>query len=108
MMAYLLISLYTSASFDPSTGKLVSAESSSNLCSQTYEAPYRFMHATLPSYMALFVPAPTASFAPIPSPEVMTPEIMKKAIVALSTRDVLKEIPANTVNLLIFDNATTR
>ena len=46
--------------------------------------------------------------APIPgSPGSITPAQLKKALIALGTRDVLSDLPAKTVNILIFNNATS-
>jgi cerevisin len=42
---------------------------------------------------------------PVPSP-LPTPAMLKKALLALSTKDALSMLPAKTVNLLIFNNAT--
>ncbi|EEB95620.1 hypothetical protein MPER_05376 [Moniliophthora perniciosa FA553] len=54
-----------------------------------------------------FLPNPTifeANNAPIPKP--MPAALMKIALLSLSTPDMLSELPAKTINLLLFNYAT--
>jgi cerevisin len=99
-MAYLL-SLYPSKSFDPSIPK----ESS---FSETYQSLLSVARATFPGWMTFLLPSPSseAAFAPVPTIPELTPEVMKKALVILSSKGKLSELPANTVNYLIYNNAT--
>ncbi|EJD41612.1 hypothetical protein AURDEDRAFT_115386 [Auricularia subglabra TFB-10046 SS5] len=53
------------------------------------------------------VPVPAVA-APIPGgPGTITPAQLKKALIALGTRDVLTDLPAKTPNILIFNNVTS-
>jgi len=57
--------------------------------------------------MTYLLPSPSeASFAPVPKVPELTPNLMKKAIVALSSKDKLSDIPVDTINFLIYNNAT--
>ena len=98
MIAYLL-SLYPSAVFNPALEpNLAPAMTVSNV--------YALAHAALPSWMTTFIPEPQV-FAPTPKdPSIITPKQLKKALLGLSTPDALLDLPKDTVNLLIFNNAT--
>jgi len=110
LLAYLL-SIYPSPSFDPSF------DSEDNLVSLTSEkllskssSIYAVAHATLPQFIANFLPSPylvEATIAPVPKRPTLTPPQLKKALIALSSKGLLSEIPEDTVNKLIFNNATT-
>lgn len=101
LMAYLL-SLYPSKVFNPEIPK------KSSTTSDTYQALLSVAHATFPGWMTYLLPAPAteSSFAPIPSEPELTPAIMKKALIALSSKDKLSDLPDDTVNYLIYNNAT--
>lgn len=96
-MAYLL-SLYPSKVFAPEIPK--------DTTSETYQALISIARATFPGWMTYLLPNPEVSFAPVPSYPELTPAIMKKALVALSSKDKLSDLPAETVNYLIYNNAT--
>ncbi|KAJ7125306.1 peptidase S8/S53 domain-containing protein [Mycena epipterygia] len=103
MLAYLL-SLYPSKTFDPELGMMVDAV---NLQRPFTTSPvYFFAHAALPRWAAGFLPAPRAAEDVAPVPKQMTPAVLKKALLALSSQDKLATLPDETVNLLIFNNAT--
>jgi len=122
LLAYLL-SIYPSPQFDPtfdSAEDLVSLHSqrilSSPLNSASASSFYAVAHRALPLFISSYLPSPeflkmilkdTATAAPYPKPPTLTPLQMKKALLALATPDVLTDLPKDTVNLLIFNNATT-
>lgn len=96
LMAYLL-SLYPSKVFAPEIPE-------DDL--EGYQALVQFAKATFPGWMTYLLPSPQAKFAPVPKHPELTPAIMKKALVALSSKDKLEDLPEETVNYLIFNNAT--
>lgn len=110
LLAYLL-SIYPSQDFDPSFDadeKLISL-TNDQIRTKT-SSIYAVAHATLPQWIAAFLPSPSlveASIAPIPKRPTLTPLQLKNALIALATKDVLADLPANTVNKLIFNNVTT-
>lgn len=102
MIAYLL-SLYPSKEFNPEVSPdlipaLFAPSSFSNM--------YALAHAALPSWMTTFIPSPSFVEELAPVPTTLTPKQLKKALLALSTPDALRDLPKDTVNLLIFNNAT--
>ena len=107
LLAYFL-SIYPSATFNPTfdkSGELIS------LTSETTQTPwsgiYTIVRAALPSWISAFLPAPkfVDLTAPIPDGTLM-PAQLKKAVLAVSTPGQLSDLPAKTVNLLLFNNAT--
>ena len=107
LLAYLL-SIYPSAQFDPSF------DAEDNLISLTSESGsqsiYSFVHAVMPEYLRAFMPSPKfveAAIAPIPKQPTLTPKQLKQALIALSSKGLLASLPDDTVNLLIYNNATT-
>ncbi|EAU91702.1 serine-type endopeptidase [Coprinopsis cinerea okayama7 len=110
LLAYLL-SIYPHASFDPTFDAEENLISLTNdkLLSKTTSI-YALAHATLPQWIANFLPSPSlveASIAPVPKRPTLTPLQLKKAVIALTTKNVLSGLPENTVNKLIFNNATS-
>ncbi|KAJ3510822.1 hypothetical protein NLJ89_g4457 [Agrocybe chaxingu] len=117
LLAYLL-SIYPSTEFDPeidALGNIVSLQSQRVLSSPfsssvSPSSLYSSVHRALPSFMTSFLPSPRlvdAVLAPIPKkPETLTPLLLKKALLALSSKGMLADLPAKTVNLLIYNNAT--
>jgi len=106
LLAYLL-SIYPSVTFDPSIESTTApVDGVASIATATL---YTAIHANLPVWVASFLPKPQAvlsnTVAPIPS--TLTPAQLKDAIIALSSPDLLSDIPANTINLLVFNNATT-
>jgi cerevisin len=118
MLAYLL-SIYPSATFDPelTSKKSLLPLSLLETAVQAYPAfaslqrVYSIAHAALPDTVAKFLPAPKDVFAvaPITGPgfPTLSPKELKQALLDLASEDMLTMIPADTPNLLIFNNATT-
>ncbi|KJA18128.1 hypothetical protein HYPSUDRAFT_145495 [Hypholoma sublateritium FD-334 SS-4] len=121
LLAYLL-SIYPSAEFDPlfdNADNLVSIQSTRILSSPFGNAAspsslYAMAHRTLPSFITNYLPSPhfldvvfqNADAAAAPIPKTLTPAQLKKALIALSSEGLLEDLPAQTVNKLIFNNAT--
>ena len=112
LLAY-LISIYPSTTFNPTPEKgflppvlgIVPVESARNV--------YTFAYDFLPSWMTRLLPPPSffndaITVAPVPTIPVLTPDLLKKALVKLATEDVLvgSQLPSGTPNLLAFNNAT--
>lgn len=116
MLAYLL-SIYPSESFDPKIGAI------------DLSKPFPFLASTMtstdPAFASVFAFArrllavfskdetkranevpytPGDDVAPIP--KTLSPKQLKQALIALATPSVLKDLPKDTPNLLIFNNAT--
>ncbi|KDR75523.1 hypothetical protein GALMADRAFT_140166 [Galerina marginata CBS 339.88] len=121
LLAYLL-SIYPSKEFDPSfdaAEELISIQSQRVLSSPfgasvSPSSLYAMAHKALPPFITNYLPAPhfldmvfrgTDDAAPIP-PNTITPAQLKKALLALATPNVLNDLPAKTVNLLIYNNFT--
>ncbi|GLB37826.1 putative peptidase S8 family protein [Lyophyllum shimeji] len=112
LLAYLL-SIYPSEQFDPVFDK------EDNLLSllrpqQPFIASsvYAVAHAALPRWISSFLPPPALAdsvlVAPIPEHPKLTPLQLKKILVGkLATHGALSDLPPETPNLLIFNNATT-
>lgn len=114
MLAYLL-SLYPSKVFNPRPrpGGLVPLPMLDQQRPLTTRVAslYSFAREVLPSWMSDFLPSPEAlegdmAPVPVPTPPTLTPEELKRALIALATPDVLEDLPNQTPNLLIFNNAT--
>ncbi|KAL5521396.1 hypothetical protein ACEPAG_9322 [Sanghuangporus baumii] len=113
LLAYLL-SIYPSSTFNPALGDLsvpaLNGEQMSvpSLLVQGYARAYIY----LPSWLTRVLPEPSffgsddEQVAPIPA--TLTPEQLKKALIALATPDKLEDaqLPSGTPNLVIFNNAT--
>lgn len=98
LIAYLL-SIYPSVTFNPSIPSLSVPE-------ETYASFYAIARAALPHWMSQYLPSPDF-FTPVSQgPVTITPLQLKKAIVALSTRDLITDVGRGTPNLLVFNNAT--
>jgi cerevisin len=119
LLAYLL-SIYPSKDFNPSftdAGELLSLAPQYTLSSpaaSTTRSLYAMAHRVMPAFIRQYLPSPEFlevvlgeenDMAPIP--RTITPAQLKKALLALSTEDVLASLPPKTVNLLIFNNATS-
>jgi len=110
LLAYLL-SIYPSPSFDPifdSEDNIISL--TSDKVRSRSSSIYAVAHATLPQFIANFLPSPSlveATIAPIPKRPTLTPAQLKKALIALSTKGALEDLPEDTVNKLIFNNVTS-
>jgi len=111
LLAYLL-SLYPSKQFDPVfepalfANPLMFPESQRTFSSNVYAVA----HAALPRWVSVFMPSPRLMEivnAPMPrKPRTLSPKQLKSALIQLSTSGVLEDLPEQTVNLLIFNNAT--
>ncbi|KZT61162.1 hypothetical protein CALCODRAFT_491561 [Calocera cornea HHB12733] len=104
LLAYLL-SIYPSSSFDPVIGDhvpkaLVSVTSKHTTISYLTSILGRFLPFPLLPVEQLLDP----QSAPVPT--LITPAQLKKALIKLSTDGVLTDLPAGTVNKLIYNNAT--
>ena len=116
LIAYLL-SIYPSKEFNPtfdSAENLVSLQSILTVPSSASPSSiYAMAHRALPSFISSYLPSPefldmltNTAAAPIP-PRRLTPAQLKEALLLLGTHGKLLDIPEETVNLLIFNNATT-
>lgn len=108
MLAYLL-SLYPSKSFNPEVIPDLVPPALSLFAPSSFSNVYAMAHAALPSWMTSYLPSPSLveEVAPVPKePATLTPKQLKKALLALATQDALADLPKDTVNLLIFNNAT--
>jgi cerevisin len=109
-LAAYLLSIYPSPSFDPIFDKeenLISLTNDKWLAKTS--SIYSVAHAVLPQWIVGFLPSPElveASLAPIPAPPTLTPVQLKKALIALATEGVLSDLPADTINKLVFNNVT--
>ncbi|KAH0829080.1 peptidase S8/S53 domain-containing protein [Lanmaoa asiatica] len=103
LIAYLL-SIYPSVTFNPSVPLQFSPDTLT--VEETYASFYAIARAALPSWMSQYLPSPDF-FTPVPQgPVTITPTYLKEAMVALSTRGVLKDVGEGSPNLLVFNNAT--
>ncbi|KAK7691286.1 hypothetical protein QCA50_004679 [Cerrena zonata] len=110
LLAYLL-SLYPSKVFNPELTPDLTPESLLSLQSHvSFGDVYKVAHSALPGWLSSFLPPPRLVedvVAPIPDEPTLTPLQLKKALLALSTKNVLTSLPDETPNLLVFNNATT-
>ena len=122
LLAYLL-SIYPSEHFNPVFDKddrLLSFGSQRVLSSQS-DLPtspaslYALAHRALPPFISSYLPRPDFidavlqhthdDAAPIPETP-LTPRQLKTALLRLASKGLLAELPQDTVNLLVFNNAT--
>ncbi|KAJ3556664.1 hypothetical protein NM688_g1901 [Phlebia brevispora] len=109
MLAYLL-SLYPSADFNPLVTPDLVPPALTLFAPASFANLYSSVHSVLPSWVSGFLPSPAMvqDVAPTPKePVTLSPKQLKKALIGLATPDVLAELPNDTVNLLIFNNATS-
>ncbi|KAF8271026.1 peptidase S8/S53 domain-containing protein [Lactarius quietus] len=108
LLAYLL-SIYPSTTFNPATTSLLPEElNAQRPFTGSFTQLYRSIYNIMPRWVGGFLPSPhfiQAMTAPIYKP--LSPKALKDALITLSTKGSLSEIPANTVNLLIFNNYTS-
>ncbi|KAK1234244.1 proteinase B [Marasmius sp. AFHP31] len=108
LMAYLL-SIYPSETFNPVFEKDIDLSSSAQ---RTFSAAslYALARSALPSFINGYLPDPSWFFddvvAPVPHKTISTTQ-MKKALIDLGTRGAISGLPADTVNILLFNNATS-
>ncbi|KAF9256738.1 subtilisin-like serine protease [Marasmius fiardii PR-910] len=108
VIAYLL-SLYPSETFNPSLADEIDLSAGPQTTFSTGSL-YALARSALPAFVSKYLPDPSFfagedDVAPVP-PKTITPLQMKKALFALSTKNVLSGLPENTVNMLLFNNAT--
>jgi cerevisin len=109
LMAYLL-SIYPSVTFDPSLSSLVHLEfNAQRPFTGSFTSLYGFAHSVMPRWVSGFLPPPRlveAITAPVLD-KPLSPAELKAAVIGLASRGVLTSLPADTKNLLIFNNYTT-
>lgn len=116
LLAYLL-SIYPSATFNPSMESSFVPPALDN----SWKSPVAFFsdvytsaYGCMPGFITRVLPSPSLfNVAPIPAPVPvpLTPKLLKKALLALSSPGKLQGagtdlLPPGTPNLLIFNNAT--
>lgn len=112
LLAYLL-SIYPSKEFDP----ILSADDfnaypylTTQVVPGNFNGLYAKARSALPSWISTFLPSPSMMnvIGNVAATELPTisPEQLKKALIALSGKGHLSDLPADTPNLLIFNNAT--
>ncbi|KAF9012664.1 serine-type endopeptidase [Cyathus striatus] len=109
LLAYLL-SLYPSEEFDPIFEKEDLISLTSDRVFAHVPEWYSIVRSALPGWAQTFLPSSKLvdALAPVPKePQTLTPSQLKKALIALSSKGLLADLPAKTVNLLIFNNATS-
>ena len=109
ILAYLL-SIYPSATFDPSTSSLVPPElNAQRPFTGSFTRLYESVYSVMPHWVSGFLPPPGLIQAVTGSDEYkqLSPADLKAALIRLSSKGLLKEIPTDTVNLLIFNNYTS-
>ncbi|KAI0764380.1 peptidase S8/S53 domain-containing protein [Trametes elegans] len=111
LLAYLL-SLYPSASFNPSVAPdLVPSALYAQVPATSFSGAYALAWSVMPSWVSTFLPPPSLVeevVAPVPdAPKTLTPKQLKLALLALATEGALEDLPSGTPDLLIFNNATT-
>jgi len=116
LLAYLL-SLYPSPKFAPFLEPDFSSSPSTSSQSILADAAHinsisSLAQSSLPTWLTSWflkardtASAPPAAAAPIPP--TITPAQLKKALLTLASKGALTDLPAKTVNLLIFNNATS-
>lgn len=105
LLAYLL-SIHPSTTFNPTLSSTF-LPSALNL-ERPYASFYSLCHAALPRWMTEFMPSPQMFInAPVShGPVMISPLELKTALRKLASSNMLTDLPAKTVNLLIFNNAT--
>lgn len=108
LLAYYL-SIYPARTFDPDLATFVPSILLSEEASSAWSI-YSIAYNALPSFISEFLPSPAfvrAVVAPIPSFPTISTSQLKAAVIALSTKDALIDLPKDTVNYLVFNNATS-
>jgi cerevisin len=110
LLAYLL-SIYPSATFDPSIPSLVSPLelNTQRPFTGSFTRLYDSVYNVMPGWVSGFIPPPRlieAITAPT-EPKPINPAVLKSALVGLASKGMLTQIPNDTVNLLVFNNYTS-
>ena len=109
LLAYLL-SIYPSATFDPSISSLIPLEiNAQRPFTGSFTRLYESVYSVMPRWVSGFIPPPRLIEAVTGSSEFkpLDPDTLKAALVKLASRDLLAQIPEDTVNLLVFNNFTS-
>jgi cerevisin len=115
ILAYLL-SIYPSVKFDPSLADLDMIPQP--LTPPSTSAPsltsvYASVYSVLPSWVGTFLPPPMLVAAVAGEDDeagewkTLTPSQLKVALIKLSSKGLLSDLPDQTPNLLIFNNFTS-
>ncbi|KAI0250070.1 peptidase S8/S53 domain-containing protein [Lactifluus subvellereus] len=109
VLAYLL-SIHPSTKFNPYPSSLVPPElNAQRPFTGSFTSLYESVYSVMPRWVSGFLPPPRlvqAITAPIEF-KPLSPADLKAALIRLSSKDLLAEIPKDTVNLLIFNNYTS-
>jgi len=109
LLAYLL-SIYPHSTFDPSTSSLVpTGLNAQRPFSGSFTSLYESVYSVMPHWVSRFLPPPRLIEAVTGPDDVqpLSPADLKAALIGLASEGILKEIPTDTVNLLVFNNFTT-
>jgi len=109
LMAYLL-SIYPHTTFDPRTYSLIPAElNAQRPFTGSFTSLYESVYGVMPHWVSGFLPPPRlveAVMAPIET-KPLSPADLKAALVGLASKGMLSQLPADTVNLLAYNNFTS-
>jgi len=111
LLAYLL-SIYPSSTFNPTThsSSLVPQQlNAQRPFTGSFTGLYRSAYSVMPRWVSGFLPPPRlieAVTAPI-EVKPISPADLKAAVISLASQGILTQIPADTVNLLAFNNFTS-
>jgi cerevisin len=105
VLAYLL-SLYPSETFNPDLFPVSVPDLRDTFTASPLSSLSSIVQTILPGWVP--VPKFFQAVAPTPPkrPATLSPAQLKSAVLKLASRGVLQELPVNTSNLLIFNNAT--
>lgn len=117
LLAYLL-SIYPSATFNPSTTSLIpSLElNTQRPFTGSFTRLYDTVYNVMPGWVSGFIPPPrlieavtaSAEFKPLSSvDQPISPADLKSVLTRLASKGLLAQIPNDTVNLLVFNNFTS-
>ena len=109
LLAYLL-SIYPSSTFDPTTSTLVSTGLNTQPpFTRSFVSLYESAYSVMPHWVSGFLPPPRVieAITGMVDVEPLSPADLKAALIGLASKDLLTEIPADTANLLVFNNFTT-
>jgi cerevisin len=109
LMAYLL-SIYPHTTFDPRTSSLIPAElNAQRPFTGSFTSLYGSVYGVMPRWVSGFLPPPRlveAVMAPIEA-KPLSPADLKAALIGLASKGMLSQLPADTVNLLAYNNFTS-
>jgi cerevisin len=112
LLAYLL-SIYPSKEFEPHFPMGIFPPSFNFDAERAFSNPSAFSFA-LPGWISTSLPRwisslsePVDGAAPAPPRPTLTPKQLKSALIALGSRGMLKDLPDDTENVIVFNNATS-